>query len=94
MIFQLNEALFASEKSAFKVRELSTASRVGLAFLDLREKRHHRPSRPRNQSSKSLERCDDCGMVRVAYNSWRDRYGPKCQGLARAEWLGRHFDRD
>ena len=41
MIFQLGEALFASEKSAFKVRELSTTSRVGRSFLDLREKRHH-----------------------------------------------------
>jgi hypothetical protein len=41
MIFQLGEALIASDKSAFKVRELSTASRVGLAVLDLREKRHH-----------------------------------------------------
>src|SRR5271163_5011119 len=34
-----------------------------------------------------VERCDDCGMVRVAYNSCRDRHCPKCQGLARAEWL-------
>jgi Transposase zinc-binding domain len=34
-----------------------------------------------------VERCDDCGMVRVAYNSCRDRHYPKCQGLAHAEWL-------
>src|ERR1700753_3066242 len=34
-----------------------------------------------------VERCDDCGLVRVAYNSCRDRHCPKCQGLARAEWL-------
>src|SRR5258708_32028388 len=34
-----------------------------------------------------VERCDDCGMVRIAYNSCRDRHCPKCQGLARAEWL-------
>src|ERR1700759_5471639 len=26
-------------------------------------------------------------MVRVAYNSCRDRHCPKCQGLARAQWL-------
>ena len=34
-----------------------------------------------------MERCDDCGLVRIAYNSCRDRHCPKCQGLARAQWL-------
>ncbi|MGY2812014.1 hypothetical protein ACVIHF_008744 [Bradyrhizobium sp. USDA 4506] len=34
-----------------------------------------------------VERCDDCGLVRVAYNSCRDRHCPKCQALARAQWL-------
>ena len=34
-----------------------------------------------------VERCDDCGHQRVAYNSCRNRNCPKCQGLARARWL-------
>ncbi|SEF03225.1 Transposase zinc-binding domain-containing protein [Rhizobiales bacterium GAS188] len=34
-----------------------------------------------------VEQCDGCGQVRVAYNSCRDRHCPKCQGLARAQWL-------
>jgi hypothetical protein len=34
-----------------------------------------------------VERCADCGAVRIAYNSCRNRHCPKCQGLARAEWL-------
>jgi hypothetical protein len=34
-----------------------------------------------------VERCDDCGLVRIAYCSCRDRHCPKCQGLARAQWL-------
>src|SRR5438046_236090 len=34
-----------------------------------------------------VERCDDCGHKRVSYNSCRDRHCPKCQSLARAEWL-------
>ena len=34
-----------------------------------------------------IEQCDDCGLVRIAYNSCRDRHCPKCQGLARAQWL-------
>jgi Putative transposase/Transposase zinc-binding domain len=34
-----------------------------------------------------VEQCTDCGDVRVAYNSCRNRHCPKCQGLARAQWL-------
>jgi hypothetical protein len=34
-----------------------------------------------------VERCADCGLVRIAYNSCRNRHCPKCQSLARAEWL-------
>ena len=34
-----------------------------------------------------LEQCGDCGLTRPAYNSCRNRHCPKCQGLARAEWL-------
>jgi len=34
-----------------------------------------------------VECCADCGVVRPAYNSCRNRHCPKCQGQARAEWL-------
>jgi len=34
-----------------------------------------------------LERCDQCGHERNAYNSCADRHCPKCQSLARAKWL-------
>ncbi|MEA2845656.1 MAG: hypothetical protein QOG78_937 [Rhodospirillaceae bacterium] len=34
-----------------------------------------------------VERCADCGLIRIAYNSCRNRHCPKCQSLARAEWL-------
>ncbi len=34
-----------------------------------------------------VERCEDCGATRIAYNSCRDRHCPKCQGLARLQWL-------
>ena len=33
------------------------------------------------------EACSDCGLIRCSFNSCRDRHCPKCQGLARAEWL-------
>lgn len=34
-----------------------------------------------------LERCDECGHERNCYNSCRDRHCPKCQSLARAQWI-------
>jgi hypothetical protein len=34
-----------------------------------------------------LERCDRCAHERNAYNSCANRHCPKCQSLARAEWL-------
>jgi hypothetical protein len=36
-----------------------------------------------------LERCDDCGHERPAYNSCRNRHCPKCQAATRAQWLER-----
>jgi hypothetical protein len=33
------------------------------------------------------EACAECGLVRCAYNSCRNRHCPKCQGAARAEWV-------
>ena len=34
-----------------------------------------------------VERCDDCGHTRIAYNSCRNRHCPKCQWSAAREWL-------
>src|SRR5689334_8348821 len=34
-----------------------------------------------------VERCAACGLIRIAYNSCRNRHCPKCQGPARAAWL-------
>ena len=34
-----------------------------------------------------VERCEDCGLTRVAYNSCRNRHCPKCQAAAAKEWL-------
>ena len=34
-----------------------------------------------------VERCDHCDHQRICYNSCRDRHCPKCQSLARAQWL-------
>jgi hypothetical protein len=34
-----------------------------------------------------LERCDCCSYERPCYDSCRDRHCPKCQSLARAEWV-------
>src|SRR3954462_9574667 len=34
-----------------------------------------------------VERCAECGLIRIAYNSCRNRHCPKCQGPARAAWI-------
>jgi Putative transposase/Transposase zinc-binding domain len=34
-----------------------------------------------------VEECDECGHQRISYNSCADRHCPKCQSLARAQWL-------
>jgi hypothetical protein len=34
-----------------------------------------------------LEQCDQCKFERMAYHSCRNRHCPKCQSLARAQWI-------
>jgi Putative transposase/Transposase zinc-binding domain len=34
-----------------------------------------------------VEQCDACGHQRISFNSCRNRHCPKCQSLARAQWL-------
>ena len=34
-----------------------------------------------------IDVCDECGAERNSYNSCRNRHCPKCQSLAKAEWL-------
>src|ERR1700686_911907 len=34
-----------------------------------------------------VEQCDQCGHQRISYNSCSNRHCPKCQSLARAEWI-------
>jgi hypothetical protein len=36
-----------------------------------------------------VERCGHCRHQRISYNSCRNRHCPKCQNLARAQWLAR-----
>ncbi len=34
-----------------------------------------------------LDQCDACGHQRISYHSCRDRHCPKCQSIARHDWL-------
>ena len=40
-----------------------------------------------------VDECHSCGHVRISYNSCRDRHCPKCQNVARAEWLESRLER-
>ena len=34
-----------------------------------------------------VDECDECGHIRISYNSCRNRHCPKCQTLAKERWL-------
>ena len=34
-----------------------------------------------------VDECDQCGQVRISYNSCRNRHCPKCQTLDKERWL-------
>ena len=34
-----------------------------------------------------IDACDECGNIRISYNSCRNRHCPKCQFLAKEKWL-------
>jgi hypothetical protein len=34
-----------------------------------------------------VDKCDECGHTRISYNSCRNRHCPKCQSLAKEQWL-------
>lgn len=34
-----------------------------------------------------VDECDECGHLKISYNSCRNRHCPKCQSLAKEQWL-------
>jgi hypothetical protein len=34
-----------------------------------------------------IESCDNCGHIRISYNSCRNRHCPKCQAVQREQWI-------
>ena len=34
-----------------------------------------------------IDECDACGIIKISYNSCRNRHCPKCQGHKREEWI-------
>jgi len=39
-----------------------------------------------------IERCDNCGTLRVSYHSCRNRHCPTCQHMPREQWLAKRKD--
>jgi len=39
-----------------------------------------------------IDRCDNCGTVRIIYHSCRNRHCPKCQHMPRERWLEKRKD--
>ena len=38
------------------------------------------------------DKCDECGEIRISYNSCTNRHCPKCQSLASKRWLEKRID--
>jgi len=36
-----------------------------------------------------VDTCDECGFEKISYNSCRNRHCPKCQTLAKEQWIGK-----
>ena len=34
-----------------------------------------------------IDACDECGIVKISYNSCRNRHCPKCQGIEKEMWM-------
>jgi len=34
-----------------------------------------------------IDTCDECGFEKISYNSCRNRHCPKCQTLAKEQWV-------
>lgn len=34
-----------------------------------------------------IDECDECGHIRISYNSCRNRHCPKCQNIKKERWL-------
>lgn len=34
-----------------------------------------------------IDKCDDCGHLKISYNSCRNRHCPKCQGVNKEMWI-------
>ena len=34
-----------------------------------------------------IDGCSSCGLLRISYNSCRNRHCPKCQGKQREQWI-------
>ena len=39
-----------------------------------------------------IDACDACGVIKISYNSCRNRHCPKCQGHKREEWIQARSD--
>lgn len=39
-----------------------------------------------------IDECDDCGYIRISYNSCRNRHCPKCQTLTKERWIDARKD--
>ena len=63
------------------------AARNGRISAAERKVLHHLAACRTSACGGHVQRCDACQHLKIAYNSCRNRHCPKCQELARAQWV-------
>jgi hypothetical protein len=88
----LNAAPAAQPRPAFEVADIVRG--YGAAYLETRpvplmhqRVLHDIETCRTAEWGGHIEECNQCGFRRPVYNSCRNRHCPKCQTLARAQWL-------
>jgi predicted Zn-ribbon and HTH transcriptional regulator len=87
-----NDALSTNGKDKFEVADIfrlygADYRRTHAVSYDQLKAVHHIEICRTAALGGHVGRCDQCGFEQISYNSCRDRHCPKCQTLAKEQWL-------
>ena len=89
---KLNDSSSPQDRERFEVADIfrlygDNYRRTHAASYEQLKAMHHIEVCRTAQLGGHIEQCNRCGYEQIAYNSCRDRHCPKCQTLAKEQWL-------
>jgi len=89
---KLNDSSSPQDRERFEVADIfrlygDNYRRTHAASYEQLKVMHHIEVCRTAQLGGHIEQCNRCGYEQIAYNSCRDRHCPKCQTLAKEQWL-------